>query len=670
MRKKLLTLLFFILATALNAQEKLNIKFGKIEAADFSVSSSAIDSSTNAVVLSDIGNSKFEGNNSGWFSLIYKRHKRIKILNKKGVDAATVEIPLYKNRKGDQEILEDIRATTYNLENGKVVSTKLESSNIFVEQTNKNIVTKKFTFPGVKEESIIEYSYTIKSDFLFNLQPWSFQGEYPCLWSEYEVNIPEFFNYVYLKQGYLKFDIQDKSSTSGSFIVSQSRGTSATERFNIPGQINVNRWVIKNAPAMKEEPFTSTLKNHISKIDFQLAEYRFPDMPTEPIMGNWAKVGEELMKSENFGIPINRNNGWLDAELPIIIKGAANKIEVAQKLYTYVRDNFTSTSFGTRLSEGSSLKDIFKTKNGSVADINLLLTAMMRHEKIKAYPVMLSTKANGVTHEVYPLMDRYNYLICLISVDSSEYCLDASKPRLGFGKLPAYCYNGDARVIAENPNVVSLIADNLSEIKLTNVIIINNEKGEIEGASFSRLGYYESLNLRDKLVKTSSADYFKGIAKEFPAEIKTSNFSIDSLNLYEEPVAIKHDFKVEINGEDVIYFNPMLNEAMKENPFKSLKRLYPVEMPYVINETYVLSMEVPKGYVVDELPKSARVNLNENEGMFEYIITNRDGIVQLRSRLILKKANYNNEDYEVLRDFFGHVVKKQNEQVVFKKIKS
>ena len=80
-------------------------------------------------------------------------------------------------------------------------------------------------------------------------------------------------------------------------------------------------------------------------------------------------------------------------------------------------------------------------------------------------------------------------------------------------------------------------------------------------------------------------------------------------------------------------------------------------------------MEIPTGYKVDELPKSTRVKLNENEGMFEYIATSDANTIQLRYKLVLNKATFNPEDYATLRDFYGYVVKKQAEQIVFKKIK-
>ena len=55
--------------------------------------------------------------------------------------------------------------------------------------------------------------------------------------------------------------------------------------------------------------------------------------------------------------------------------------------------------------------------------------------------------------------------------------------------------------------------------------------------------------------------------------------------------------------------------------------------------------------------------------MFEYIVTKNSTDIQLRSKIVLNKANFEPEDYETLRNFFAYVVKKQAEQIVFKKIK-
>ncbi|MEJ7684384.1 MAG: hypothetical protein WKG06_42370 [Segetibacter sp.] len=60
------------------AQDKSPVKFGKISPEDFDLSKHHFDTSVNAVVIADIGTSYFEGNSKGWFTLYFKRQKRVK----------------------------------------------------------------------------------------------------------------------------------------------------------------------------------------------------------------------------------------------------------------------------------------------------------------------------------------------------------------------------------------------------------------------------------------------------------------------------------------------------------------------------------------------------------------------------------------------------------------
>lgn len=119
----------------------------------------------------------------------------------------------------------------------------------------------------------------------------------------------------------------------------------------------------------------------------------------------------------------------------------------------------------------------------------------------------------------------------------------------------------------------------------------------------------------------------------------------------------------------MIYFSPMFGEEYKENPFKSTERTYPVENPYNIAETYLMNLEIPADYMVDEIPKSSSVNLGDGDGFFEYIIDNTGTTVWLRSRIKLNKANFALEEYNDLREFFSYVVKNHAEPIVFKKKK-
>jgi Domain of Unknown Function with PDB structure (DUF3858) len=143
---------------------------------------------------------------------------------------------------------------------------------------------------------------------------------------------------------------------------------------------------------------------------------------------------------------------------------------------------------------------------------------------------------------------------------------------------------------------------------------------------------------------------------------------LDSLAKHEEIIGIRYDFELKSEQEDIIYLNPMFGEEMKENPFKSAERFYPVEMPYTFDETFNLQMDVPPGYVIDELPKSLVVKLNEeNEGFFEYRISQSGNAISFRSRVKIDRTFFQPAEYDMLREFFNLVVKKQAEQIVFKK---
>src|SRR6202012_2841742 len=98
------------------------------------------------------------------------------------------------------------------------------------------------------------------------------------------------------------------------------------------------------------------------------------------------------------------------------------------------------------------------------------------------------------------------------------------------------------------------------------------------------------------------------------------------------------------------------------NPFAAAERKYPVEMPYTMDDLYIFSMDIPEGYTIDEVPKSAKVAFNVDQGYFEYLFGLSGSMLQLRCRLKLNKAMFAPDDYASLRDFFAFVVKKESEQ--------
>ena len=671
-KRTLLSILYLLYYITLIAQDKPDITFNRILPEDFSITKLKVDTSMGAVIIADVGSSSFEGNNKGWFTLVYKHQRRIKIINKKGYDLARVEIPLYQSVKSEnKEKLDNLKASTYNLVNGVVVESKLDKQSIFEEKLNKNHLLKKFTMPAVKEESLIEISYTIKSDFLFNLQPWHFQGAYPRVWSEYEVDIPRFFEYVYSRHGYNAFDINTVKNKFSTYIVRNydSYIMGGTKVYTITSNNIINRWVIKNVPALKEEKFTTSINNHISSVEFQLSGQQFPDEAHKDIMGTWVDLSKELLNGEDFGKGLDKYNGWMNEDMKLIKIGTGDQLDQAKNIYEYIKKSIHNKGI-RNIDLSAPLKEIFRTKSGYAEDINLLLVAMLRHQDIDAKPVILSTRSNGVTDEKYPLIQRFNYVICAANIDGKTYYLDASQPHLGFNKLPEYCYNGSGRVISDTAPIVYFSADSLQETKLTSIALFKEDKkpGSLSGAVNIEMGYYESCRARNRISENGKEDFEKKLKANY-----ISNLSIEDIKTEDEKndeLPMKLSYNIAVNNpknSSILYFNPMLDQGYNENIFSNAERSYPVEMSYQKDETYLIYIEIPEGYVIDEIPRSAKVSLNSGEGFFEYLIEKTDKQINLRSRIKLNKANFAAEDFTSLRNFFELILKKHAEQIVFKK---
>jgi hypothetical protein len=659
--------LLCILCQSLLAQSNPYEKFGKISAEELAKKIYSLDSNANAIVLSDVGQASIEGNSKGWFSINFTRHRVVHILNKSGYFEADVEIPLYTS-DGDEEKLESVKGVTYNLENGKIVETKLDKGSIFKEKKDAHLVIKKFTLPNVKEGCIVEFEYKVVSDYIWNLDPWYFQGRSPELWSEYRLSVPQFFTYAFLGHGYHPMAINERKDRTSSFNVMDSRSTGATDHTNFTAGVTDYRWAMKDVPEIKQESFTSALKNHLSAIEFQLASQGYP-LVVHDYRSTWTGLVKELSESEYFGSGLKKDNNWLSDDVKPLLASASSDVEKAKKIYDFVRDNFSCTDHSA-LQISQSLKNIFKAKKGSVSEINLLLTAMLRNAGFSAEPVILSTSDHGYVRMEYPMITNFNYVVTQLMINDKPYYLDASHEGLGFGKMLPECYNGNARVVDEMATPVMFSADSLKERKVTALFISSDEKGKWTGSMNQTPGYYESFMIRSKIKEKGQEGFFKDVEKDFGMDVKISSPKIDSLTKVDFPVSLHYDVDLTPANEDILYVNPLFGEATKDNPFKSAERYYPVEMPYTMDETYILTLQVPDGYVVDELPKQLVAKMDEQgSAMFEYRLSQSASTISLRSRIMINRTLFLPDEYPLLREFFNLIVKKQAEQIVFKKKK-
>jgi hypothetical protein len=640
-------------------QNQVNFDLGEITPTSFNVPDSPWLKGAAAVFIADVGSCEYVSHSTGKFTTETERHVRIKIQSQAGFDVASFSLPVYQSFGNSQKVTQ-IEAFTYNLENGVVIKSTLQQDQVFTDKKSKHYSLKKFSMPSVKEGSIIDVEYHISSDFTGDISSWYFQGEYPRIRSEFNLLLPVVFGFNIVQQARFNFSVDTTMEIPFSYSDVQNMGFTR-ER----SKYTYRKWEMKNVPGLKKEPFTTSLGNHWARLSFYDNYFNMAGNQGPFVV--WSKITGSLLENEYFGELLYEKNNWMNDEINTVIKDAKDPKEKAKRIYDYMRDNFRCTDESELFLTDGDLRKIFKEKQGSVADINLLLVAMLYHVGIEASPVILSTIQNGRTFEWNPILEKYNKTIAVCLVINKVYYLDASDKFMAFGKIPFECYNGHARIIRGNSLGVNLSPDSVKEIKHSKLLIINDSNGKWSGTFSSTLGFYQSAVLRKSIKEKGINEVVKSIQLQNDAILTTPP---EFENIDNKDECIRVSFKVEGLNEDnnnIVYINPVIGEIYTENPFKNEDRLYPVEMPYAFEESYDSEIDIPSGYIAEDIPETYQILLNGGDGLFEYIVTQKPGSIIVHSRIVLHKAIYPASEYADLRDFFKDIVKKHNQQIVFKR---
>ena len=226
------------------------------------------DSNAAAVALLDYGRVRVRKN----LQLVFERHRRVKLLSEAAYDAwGTVEIPCYAD--DDVQEVSDIEGQTFVLgPEGEVARHELDDDVIFDEDVDGASRRVRFTLPALAPGAVIEYRYEIESAHPLYMPDWSFQAGEPTRWSEFRVTIPEMLDYVTQFQGSKSPDINESDDTRMQLRFRwEEAGFSRSRKRLLRMQAVKRRWVMKDVPALREEPFMTTPDDYRAMLRFQLA---------------------------------------------------------------------------------------------------------------------------------------------------------------------------------------------------------------------------------------------------------------------------------------------------------------------------------------------------------------------------------------------------------------
>ena len=290
----LIVILFGLFSFKLLPQEP-KVEWGEIPKSDLKMTSYPSDTNATAVILYEYAESKLDDD----LSVILSVHRRIKILNQSGFDKGTVTIIL--NTNDNEERLYDVEGATYSLnDQDEIIKTEFNNDEIFEDEVIKNRTRYKFTMPALKPGCVIEYKYNIVSKYLSDVKDWTFQEDEPVRWSEYKFRFPKNIAYAVVKRGYEPWEISQLNEVTQVFS-----GRAAL----LLGSDMPKCWeyvlAVKNIPALRDEPYITTIDDYTNVVNIQLAGYNLTNGNIRRFFTDWPALIDELLDLDDFGNKID-----------------------------------------------------------------------------------------------------------------------------------------------------------------------------------------------------------------------------------------------------------------------------------------------------------------------------------------------------------------------------
>ncbi len=645
----------------LNAQ---NFELGKVSIAELKEKLHPEDSSAVAAILFKNGKTSFEYTKNRGFVAITEVSMRIKIYKKEGYDWANFTVPYYVGYENyNDDAVAFSSAATYNLVNGSIVKTKLNSEGTFKKNVNEYWNEASITLPNVKEGSIIEFKYVLKTENIVKFPVFYFQYKIPVNSAEYTTNIPLFFTYKPIQIGYIDLKA-DSKVVNGSFSFDNEHHQSVNLTFN---QLK-SKYSAENIPALKEESFVDNIQNYQSSLHHELEKTNFPHEKEKNYSKDWDGVAKTIYADKEFGKELE-DSSYLLEDLRLVLKGIDSKEERLEAVFKFVQDRMHwNNDNGYYTDKGVKLA--YTARTGNVAEINFILISMLKLAGFDASPVLVSTKENG--KPFFPNRTGFNYVIAGVVMDGKQILLDATHKYTAQNILPLNVLNWKGRLIRQEgiSQEVELVPAKNSGKFYTLMVKLNNAGG-IEGKFRSQLTDYEAYSFRDKYAEMDTESYLEKAENELNG-IRIQAYTIDNkkTNL-NNPVIQTFSFTANNHYEsigDKVYINPLLFFTESHNPFVQEKREMPIYFGYPRTTRYNISYEIPEGYTLESLPKPMKVSTEGKELIFSFNAVYDQNKIQI---LIAEEVNMSiisGDYYETIKDFYQKMIDKENEKIVLKRI--
>ncbi|MGZ5210996.1 MAG: transglutaminase domain-containing protein [Kaistella sp.] len=567
---------------------------------------------------------------------------RVKIYNKDNAsDYLGQEIGVYDDNRGSRETLSNLKANTYNFENGKTVTTKISKDEKFKSKEDKNYNITKFAFANVKNGSVVEYSYTLLTPFLSSTPRVLIEEEIPARYVEYVLDSPKPLGYTINYKG-------DLSPTHRVIEEKQMYGNA----------YQTYRFAYENVPAYKEEKYVMNNNNYKTGIKAELNSTLINDV-FKSYATNWEDIRQRLYQHEDFGLQLDKD-GLVKNLLPAEIKDLPT-LQKADAVLKFVQKNYTWNKQDEVFTD-KGIRNLISTKVGNTAEINLMLTMLLRSVGINADPVVLSTVNRGFLLAYNPSISQLNYVVASFLDKDKIYLLDGAYKHSEMNMIAPKALNYYGLIMGKKDvKQINIFYPEVSKTLLT-VDAKLNPDGTIDGHFTDRDTKLYAMVVNERYVEDKEK-FVQSYKNEYKFALSNMKHNLHENNDFETMFDFSSDTFVDAIGSKLV-FNPLLFLYAQNHDFKQdTPRKAPLEFYSPSDRVKKVTITLPDNYVFENVPKSKKFRTQDNALQYTYQVTQTGNKLTVETTTQIDDSVFPKEYYPAFTQIYDNITQ-QEAQVV------
>jgi hypothetical protein len=513
------------------------------------------------------------------------------------------------------------------------IDRSVTDENIFFDDSRVQYFPIRFTDKGAASRITVKKEYT-DAKYLTRL---FFHSPYPVKEQVFEFKVPEWLIVDFKTMNFEEYKVEKQQNKKG-------------------GYTNYI-FILKDIPGYKQEYKRIGRAYTDPHIIIQVKSFESKG----EVLKGFDKVADVYNWNNKLYNMAGNDKEKIKSTLTKITAGINNDADKIKAIYYWVQDKIRYIAYEDGYSGyiPASAQDVLNTKYGDCKGMANLLTEMLKLAGYDAHFTWIGTRQLPYSQSLAALCVN-NHAITTLYYNGKEYFLDPTEKYVPFGEN-AYRIQGKEAMIANGDKfdikTVPLTTGNDHKIFTKADFSLNDEilagKVQVTLTGNERKDFHQVFH---DLPISSREKFLNGFLEFNNDNVKSADVKTSDLNNREIPITISGNIELSnavhsISNEKYIHLDFFPKTLEKYMPDE--KRTGGYDLDYVLSFEDELSLTIPAGKKLSDLPNKLELNFEGYDFKGEYIVTGNKII--LKKNLTIKKSIVPKNDFTNWKKFLESI---------------